>query len=109
MVYKTGIKDLYFRVEVDNRSASVFIEMAQRDLVVQQLLYERFEMFRNILQTYLKEDWVWIQEKYDEQGKIISIIEVKMENVSVFRETDWIMIFFVFKASIIGFRQVLGG
>lgn len=87
--YKTGIKDLYFRSQVDNRSASVFIEMAQKDLDIQQWIYERFEMFENIFNSYCDEKWIWTPKAYDEQGKVISTISIKLENVSIFRETDW--------------------
>ncbi|PQL94706.1 DUF4268 domain-containing protein [Apibacter adventoris] len=87
--YKTGIKDLYFRIKVNNHSASVFIEISSKDTKIQQKIYEKFEMFQDILTTYLHEKWIWNFGVYDEQGKIISTIGITKENISIFRETDW--------------------
>lgn len=38
--YKTGIKDLYFKTDVDNKSAKIVIEMTQKDVGLQSLVFE---------------------------------------------------------------------
>ena len=35
------------------------------------------------------EDWIWFDEYFDEFGKRKAMIELKLEKVSVFRESDW--------------------
>ena len=103
--YKTGVKDLYFRLDVDNRSASVRIEMAQKDPEIRESLYEKFEMFENVLHSYLEEDWIWNKDLYNEQGKIISTIGIKKEGISIFRETDWQEIISFFKTRLLALDQ----
>jgi|SRR5690606_16146805 len=87
--YKTGIKDLFFKTDVDNKSAKISIEITHKDLSMQELMYDQFEEFQSLFHSYFEEEWIWSKQHYDEQGKIISLIELKLENVSIFRESDW--------------------
>jgi len=87
--YKTGIKDLYFKTDVDNKSARIAIEMTRKDIEIQNLMYEQFEEFQPLFESQMGKGWVWYDSFYDETGKQISKIELKLENVTIFRETDW--------------------
>ena len=86
--YKTGIKDLYFKTDVDNKSAGVFIEMTQKDSEMQSLMYEQFLEFQLLFESQVGE-WVWYESFYDESGKQTSKIELVLESVSIFREETW--------------------
>lgn len=90
--YKTGIKDLFFKTDVDNKSAKISIEITHKDLSLQELMYDQFEEFQALFNSYFEEEWIWIKHQDDGQGKVISIIELKLDGVSVFRESDWIHI-----------------
>lgn len=90
--YKTGIKDLFFKTDVDNKSAKISIEITHKDLSLQELMYDQFEEFQALFNSYFEEEWIWIKHQDDEQGKVISVIELKLDGVSVFRESDWIHI-----------------
>ncbi len=99
--YKTGVKDLYFRTQFDNKSAWINIELAQKDLTIQELLYEKFEMFSGLLADEVGEDWIWNKKVYDEQGKIVCTIGIHFENKSIFRESDWKDVIDFFKVRLI--------
>ncbi|MBO6213532.1 protein of unknown function [Algoriella xinjiangensis] len=87
--YKTDVKGIFFRTDIERKFAEVSIEIAHPDPSVQELIYEQFEMYDNVLKGYLGEDWVWTKDDYDEQGKQIATIKTRLENVSIFRESDW--------------------
>jgi len=87
--YKTGIKDLHFKTDVDNKSAWVAINMIQKDMEIQELMYEQFEEFQLLFDSYFESPWNWQKGIYDPQGNRISKIEIRLENVSIFRENDW--------------------
>lgn len=87
--YKTGIKDLYFKTDVDNKSAKISIEITHTDLSMQELMFEQFEEFRSLFESYFDEEWIWSKAEYDESGRLKSTISLKLEGVSIFRESDW--------------------
>lgn len=87
--YKTGIKDLYFKTDVDNKSARIAIEMTQKDHEMQELMVEQFEEFQSLFESEMGDDWIWYKSFFDESGREISKIELRLENVSVFRENNW--------------------
>lgn len=99
--YKTGIKDLFFKTDADNKSAVVRIEITHKDPEIQELVFQQFEEFQPLFHSYFEDDWNWTKHLYDSHGKIISVIELKLENVSVFRESDWPQIINFFKSNLI--------
>lgn len=99
--YKTGIKDLFFKTDINNKSARISIEISHKDLSIQELMYEQFEEFQSMFLSYFDEEWVWSKQYSDEQGKIISSIELTLEDVSIFRESDWVIIINFLKTNLI--------
>ncbi|MFV0140585.1 DUF4268 domain-containing protein [Empedobacter falsenii] len=87
--YKTTIKGISFRKDVERKYAEVSIEISHPDPSVQSMIYEQFEEYENVLESYLGEKWVWTKEDVDHDGKTISTIKMRLENVSIFRESDW--------------------
>lgn len=95
--YKTGIKELYFKTDVDNKSARIAIEISLKDREMQELMFEQFEEYLPLFESTIGEDWIWFRSFYDENGKEISKIELRLEKVSIFREENW--------SEIIGFLK----
>lgn len=94
--YKTGLSFVRFKMDVDRKEAKIAIEISKKSANVHLQIYQKFEMLRTILQTYLPEDWIWNYRALQEDGRYLSRIETSLENVSVNRPTDWpsIMTFF---------------
>jgi len=99
--YKTGIKDLYFKTDVTNKFAILKIEMNSKDLGLQSLMYDQFEEFQDMFQSYFEQEWIWFREQYDDSGRIFCSIELKLEGVSLFRENDWPTIITFLKTNLI--------
>jgi hypothetical protein len=87
--YKTGIKHLYFKMEADGKKASIGIEISHPDHSIQELIFEQFREFKNILTGYLGEEWNWELHATDEYGKTVTRISTSMYNVSIFKREDW--------------------
>ena len=87
--YKTDVKGVYFRTDVERKFTEVSIEISHPDPSVQLMIYEQFEEYENVLEGYLGEKWIWTKEDYDDDGKQIATIKTRLENVSIFRDTDW--------------------
>jgi hypothetical protein len=100
--YKTGEKHIQFRMQADNRSAFIAIELTHADAEIQQLYYEQFLQLKHILQDALQEPWQWQLHTTDENGRTVSRIFKEKTNVSLFRKEDWPELISFFKQRIIG-------
>jgi len=99
--YKTGEKDIYFKMQADNKKASIAIELTHKDAGIQQLYFEQFAELKKILEAALQEVWTWQLHSHDENGKLISRIYTEMDNISIFKKEDWPSLISFFKPRII--------
>jgi hypothetical protein len=99
--YKTGLKYLNFKLEALPKGAYIAIEMSHPDLGIQELMFEQFKEFENILLDNLGEEWDWLLHTQDEQHKVISTIRMTLPGVSIFRQEDWPELISFFKPRII--------
>jgi len=103
--YKTGEKDIYFRMNADNKTASIAIELTHRDEDIQALYFEQFEQTKKLLHKALQEEWIWLLHTRNEHGKLISRIYTEIKNVSVFKKEDWTQLISFFKPRIIALDE----
>jgi len=87
--YKTGLKYVYFKMQADKRTAIISIELGHPDAGIQELFFEQFAEFKNILNGYLNEEWEWELHHRDDEGKITSTISKQITGVSIFNKNDW--------------------
>ena len=99
--YKTGEKDIFFKMKANNKKAQIGIELTHKDLGVKQLYFEQFSEYRKILENSLGEKWNWQLQGYDENGKQISSIYKELNDVSIYRKEDWPAMISFFKPRII--------
>ena len=103
--YKTGLKHVYFKMQADKRSASIAIELTHSDPGIQELFFEQFKEFKNILHTTLDETWEWELHAKDESGKTTSRIYKQVDGVSIFNKNDWPALISFFKPRIIALDE----
>lgn len=99
--YKTGVKYLNFKMHADNQSAYIAIELSNPDPGIQELLFDQFKEYRKILTATLEEEWEWQLHVADENYKTISRIYQPLNEVSIFKESDWPKLISFFKPRII--------
>ncbi len=103
--YKTGVKHIFFRMQADNKTASIAIEIAHPDPELQQLYFEQFETFKTMLHSALGEEWQWNLHTADDYGKSISRIYTEISPVSIFQQQDWPILISFFKPRIIALDE----
>lgn len=102
--YKTGINGIAFKMDADNKTASVSIVM-QGDELTRQLYYSQFEEVKNILHSTLEEEWDWQADVSDEYGKRVSKITKELHGVNINRNEDWPELISFFKPRIIALDE----
>ena len=103
--YKTGIKHLYFKMQVDNKHASIAIEFTHVDSGVRELIFEQFTEYKKLFEEQLQEEWSWELYAIDEYGKSISRISKELPDVSIFRKEDWPSLISFFKPRMIALDE----
>lgn len=98
--YKTGEKDIYFRMQADNKKAFIAIELTHKDTGLQALYFEQFKQLQSLLNEALNEEWIWQLHAHDEHGKYISRIYTELNDVSIFKQEDWPQLISFFKPRI---------
>lgn len=100
--YKTGVKHLYFRLDADNKSADIYIEISNPDAGLRELVFEQFLAYKSILHSELKEEWIWDPLYYDASGKATARIGCRLnKKLSVFKQEDWSELISFFKPRMV--------
>jgi hypothetical protein len=103
--YKTGVKHIFFKMQADNKTASIAIEIAHPDKELQQLFFEQFATYKTMLHSTLGEEWQWQLRTTDEYCKTISRIYTELAPVSIFQKEDWPKLISFFKPRIIALDE----
>jgi len=99
--YKTGIRHIYFRMDVTNKEASIGIELKEEDTALRYHQCNTLLQLRSIFKEELQEEWEWKKDMIDEDGNTISRVSIFLPDVSIFKEEDWPAIISFFKPRII--------
>jgi hypothetical protein len=99
--YHTGFKDVFFRMDADQKKASVSIQLKHNDEILRLLWFEKFREFKNFLVNAVGEEWMWEANTLDEYQKTISKIYIELQDVNVMDQGDWPKIISFLKPRII--------
>ena len=103
--YKTGEKGIYFKMNADNKTAFIGIELWHKDTEIQELYFQQFLQLRKILEEALGEEWKWALHTQDENGQTISRIYKELPGVSIFKKESWPDLISFFKPRIIALDE----
>jgi len=99
--YRTTIKDVYFRMDANQKGATISITLEHKDAGIRELYFEQFEEFKTLLHTTLEEEWEWQLHTPVNESRIISRIFKEITGVSVFNKDQWPELISFFKPRII--------
>ncbi len=106
--YKTGVKDIFFRMDADSSFASVGIELHSSDATLREEHFYQFTQLKKILEEETGEEWKWEPDVTDEYGKTFGRISKKLPDVSIFKKSDWPAIISFLKPRIIALDRFWG-
>lgn len=103
--YKTGEKNIFFRMQADNKIATISIVITHKDESLQELYFEQFIQLKTLLQNTINENWIWQLHMHDENEKTITRIYTSIEQVNIFNKEDWPQLISFFKPRIIALDE----
>lgn len=107
--YKTGEKNILFRMQADNKKGSIAIELTHTDAGMQQLYFEQFLQLKPLFTATVGEEWIWRLQGFDEAGKTVSRIYSEIDNVSILKKRGLAEADFFFQAAHRGAGRILDG
>lgn len=99
--YRTTVKEVYFRMEANQKSARIAITLEHHDPDIRKLYFHQFYELKTLLQAALEETWEWQPDTPMTDDKIISSIYKELPGVSIFNKEQWPVLISFFKPRII--------
>lgn len=92
ILYNTKIREVQLKFTFNRKFAQVSLDIIDEDELIKAYYFEKLQSLKKILTSeYLPE--VIYDENYElPEGKIISRIYVKLDNVSIHNKKDWPMV-----------------
>ena len=87
--YKTGIRNIFFRMDADWQSADVGIEIHHAAEADRLLCYNHFVALKKLLEQTTGNNWQWQVAVLDENGRPISRISQSLDSINILQESDW--------------------
>ena len=107
--YKTGERNIYFRMRAENTTASLAIQIRHKDPLIRQVFYEHFLSLKNMFTSQVDGEWDWYAECLDEHGMPLSRISLSLQEVNIFKKDDWPEMIRFFKTGMIQLDQFWTG
>ena len=87
--YKTGIRNIFFRMDADQQSAGVAIEIHHAAEADRLHCYNHFVALKKLLEQTTGNNWQWQVAVLDENGRSISRISQSLDSINILQESDW--------------------
>jgi len=87
--YKTGIRNIIFRMDAGNQQASITIELRHIPDKKRLHYYNQFIALKKLLENTTHYQWNWQPVAINENGETISSISQTINGVNVMNEEDW--------------------
>ena len=87
--YKTGIRHIYFRMDVDKHSARIAVELKHPLPSERMDCLQQFISMKSLFESTVGVDWVWQKSYFEDDGNECSRIYDQLEGVSIFDRSSW--------------------
>jgi len=104
--YRTGVKDLYFRLEADGKKVRISIDLQHHDEGIRALFWEQWLELKKMLEANTDSSWEWEQEYYNpEIRQDVSRIGIEKVGLNCFNKEHWSEAFHFFEKYIVGLDE----
>lgn len=103
--YKTCEKDMAFRMQADNKQASIGLELSHRDADIRQIYYEQLLQFKPLLPQTEEGAWEWMPQNSEEDGRYVAGVYQQLSPVSIFKKEDWPQLISFFKPRLLALDE----
>ena len=102
--YKTGIRNIHFKMDADNTKAVIAIEISHPKEAERLQSYNQFVSLKKLLVSTTTFNWQW-NETCQTNHKTISSISQQLDGVNILNQSDWPSIISFLKTRIIALDE----
>lgn len=102
--YKTGVKSIKFRIEANNKTARVCIDIENKDSGIRALFTEQFKELKTLLEENTGE-LIWLNSYQYNPDREITRIYTELDGFSINNEDHWGDIYYFFEDKLIGLHN----
>lgn len=103
--YKTGVKNVFFKMNADQRKTTISIEITHQDEETRAIYFEQFKALKLLFSDAVNEDWAWEQSVLNEYGIPFAQISISLTGISIFNQKNWPEIISFLKPRILALDQ----
>jgi len=107
MSFNTKIKHLYFRMEADETSMRLCIDLQFPDNGVREVFFEQFLEFKERLDQLFEGNNLWLENFDHSSGKTISRIAAEKQEVNFLDQSKWVDMHEFLKGNFIKYLSLL--
>ena len=87
--YRTGIKHVYLRIELENRTCTTGMLINHPDTTERLEFFLKLQSFAVMLPAVEDPGWIWTEDVSDDDSRMISRIYSRLEGYSVYNRDHW--------------------
>ena len=99
--YKTGVNDIYIRLNCDHKKAIISIEFQHKDAEIRELFLEQFLQLKTVFHSQVCEEWEWDPLANTETGQQIMRVSKTRNGVNLYNKNDWHEVFTFFESRLL--------
>lgn len=103
--YKTGVKNIFFRMNAEQKLATISIDITHQDIEIRAFYFEHFKAVKLLFNDVVNEEWDWKPYLLNEYGVPFAQISMSLRDTSIFHQKNWPEIISFFKPRIIALDQ----
>jgi hypothetical protein len=87
--FNTGIKHLYFRMDLEENFPKLCIDMQFPNEGIRELYYEQFTEFKDRLDSLFESELIWLPRFEHSNTRTIARICIENKELDYYRREDW--------------------
>lgn len=103
--YKTEVKDVYLRLEANNRGCGLHFDIQPKDDAIRAILWEQMGELKKVLSDEMPTSGDWHERFFDMNNHEISRISWTNDSYNYFLEKDENEIYAYLKSHLLGFDR----
>jgi|TARA_B100000795_G_scaffold267077_1_gene251288 hypothetical protein len=102
--YRTGVSAIRFKIEADNKTTRVVVDIVNSDIGLMELFYEQFTEFKTMLEANMDE-LIWEKNYYNATGQRSMRIYTETSLYSMNNEEHWGDLFRFYEKNMLALHE----
>ena len=103
--YQTGIKSIFVRLDANQTTAKICIDIQHKDVDIRELHYEQFIQLKRVFTSISDVNWIWEEQYISDNNTTFSRIYSEHCNFNIYDKTKWKCAFDFYKKSLLHFDE----